>query len=251
MSPAPEPTLVDEVARLREALRERDDMLAMAAHELRNPLHSLALQLRLARMMAEGGNVLAPAACIAKAEGMLERYTEQLTLLLDLARLRADAYPLQLRCVDLARTLSVLVDNLGPEAEFRGAALRLRAPATLEVTTDAAAIEQIVSNLLLNAFKHAGARLVTVVLAAAGAHAVRITVADDGRGIAPADQQRIFGKFEVAREGMRGEGSGLGLWIVRKLLAALDGSIELASRPNQGSTFTLTLPTAYPCTTTS
>lgn len=244
MSCASDPALQGEVERLRALLRERDDLLAMAAHELRNPLHSLALQLRLARMMVEGGDALAPAACIAKAETMLERYAQQLSLLLDLARLGGQKYPLQLHRVDLARTLAVLVDTLRPEAEFRGVALQLRSPAALEMTTDAAAVEQIVGNLLLNAFKHSAANTVTVSLEAQGPEAARLVVADDGRGIAVEHQQRIFGKYEVGPPGARGDGSGLGLWIVRKLLSALGGSVALRSRPGEGSVFTLHLPAA-------
>jgi signal transduction histidine kinase len=235
----------DELDRLRQAVRERDDLLAMAAHELRNPLHGLSLQLRLARMAAEGGDAAGSLQRVAKAEVMLERYVERLSLLLDLARLNADAYPVKLQRVDLARTLGVLADAMAPEAEFRGVALHLQLPDTLEVITDAGIVEQIVSNLLLNAFKLAACRNVTLSLQADGPQAVLIGVSDDGRGIPPADQQRVFGKFAVGRDNERGSGTGLGLWIVRKLLAALEGHLSLDSRPEAGTSFTLRLPTAY------
>jgi len=242
---APPSASESEIMRLREALRERDDLLAMAAHELRNPLHGLSLQLRLARMAAEGGDAPGALQRVAKAEVMLSRYAERLSLLLDLARLNADAYPVTLQRVDLARTLRVLGETMAPEAEFRAVALHLQLPATLEAVTDAGIVEQIVGNLLLNAFKHAACRNVTLSLSADGAQAAHIVVSDDGRGIPPADQQRVFGKFEMGSDAGRGSGTGLGLWIVRKLLAALDGRLSLDSRPQAGSTFTLRLPTAY------
>ena len=245
MMSAPPSASESEITRLREALRERDDLLAMAAHELRNPLHGLSLQLRLARMAAEGGDAPGALQRVAKAEVMLSRYAERLSLLLDLARLNADAYPVTLQRVDLARTLRVLGETMAPEAEFRGVALHLQLPATLEAVTDAGIVEQIVGNLLLNAFKHAACRNVTLSLSADGAQAAHIVVSDDGCGIPPADQQRVFGKFEMGRDAERGSGTGLGLWIVRKLLAALDGRLSLDSRPQAGSTFTLRLPTAY------
>jgi signal transduction histidine kinase len=245
MMSAPPSASESEITRLREALRERDDLLAMAAHELRNPLHGLSLQLRLARMAAEGGDAPGALQRVAKAEVMLSRYAERLSLLLDLARLNADAYPVTLQRVDLARTLRVLGETMAPEAEFRGVALHLQLPPTLEAVTDAGIVEQIVGNLLLNAFKHAACRNVTLSLSPDGAQAAHIVVSDDGRGIPPADQQRVFGKFAVGRDAERGSGTGLGLWIVRKLLAALDGRLSLDSRPQAGSTFTLRLPTAY------
>jgi signal transduction histidine kinase len=245
MMSAPPTAPESEITRLREALRERDDLLAMAAHELRNPLHGLSLQLRLARMAAEGGDAPGALQRVAKAEVMLSRYAERLSVLLDLARLNADAYPVSLQRVDLARTLRVLGETMAPEAEFRGVALHLHLPRTLEAVTDAGIVEQIVGNLLLNAFKHAACRNVTLSLQAEGPQAAQIVVSDDGRGIPPADQQRVFGKFAVGSDAERGSSTGLGLWIVRKLLAALDGRLSLDSRPQAGSTFTLRLPTAY------
>jgi two-component system, OmpR family, sensor kinase len=242
---APTTDLHDEIERLRQALQERDDLLALAAHELRNPLHGLTLQLRLARMAAEGGDAPGSLGRVAKAEVMLERYVERLTMLLDLARLNDKAYPLQLRTVDLVRTLASLVDTLAAEAQYRHVEVALNAPSGCEATTDPAIVEQIVANLMLNAFKHAACRRVTLTLERADTDTVLISVADDGRGIAAEDQQRIFDKFAIAQDGVRGSGSGLGLWIVRKLLAVLGGSITLASRPQAGSVFTLRLPTVY------
>lgn len=235
----------NELEHLRAELRERDDLLAMAAHELRNPLHGLSLQLRLARMAAETDDARESLHRVAKAEVMLERYVERLSMLLDLARLNANAYPLSLRRVDLARTLAQVAEAMAPEAEFRGVTLQLQAPPTLEVTTDAAVVEQVVGNLLLNAFKHADCCTVVLDLRSDGERHMLISVRDDGRGIAAADQERIFSKFTVAEESPRGSGTGLGLWIVRKLLVALGGSVSLDSRPRAGSVFTLRLPTVY------
>ena len=68
-------------------------------------------------------------------------------------------------------------------------------------------------------------------------------MADDGCGISPEDQQRIFSKFVRGGASSAAAGSGLGLWIVRKLLAVLGGSISLRSRLGAGSVFTLRIPT--------
>lgn len=237
--------LEQELEALRHTLQERDDLLAFTAHELRNPLHGLWLQLRLARMAAEACDPDGTLARLAKAEVMVERYVARLNVMLDLARLNERAYPLALHTVDLGRTLASLADTLEPEAEFRHVAMRLELPERLEAYTDPTVIEQAVGNLMLNAFKHAACRQVTLALREEGEQ-VSISVQDDGRGIAPEDQQRIFGKFQVGGEVRAADaGTGLGLWIVRKLVAALGGSLELHSRPGEGSRFTLKLPKVH------
>lgn len=235
----------EALERLRGQLAERDDLLALVAHELRNPLQALALQLALVRKGVEGAassEEMRPR--VARAEVLLARYIDRATLLLDLTRLNADAYPLAARNVDLRELLAQIAQGLAPEAQFRGVRLELDLPnAPCPAQTDPLVLEQIVDNLLLNAFKHAACREVRLGLhCTPGSGRAQIVVADDGRGIAPEDQQRIFGKFEVARSGARGSGSGLGLWIVRKLLCVLGAEIALASAPGAGTTFTLAIP---------
>jgi signal transduction histidine kinase len=236
--------VAQELADLRLQLQERDDLLALAAHELRNPLHGLSLQLRLVRKAAELADPGMIERHLGKAQQMLERYAERLTLLLDLTRLNEHAFPVDPQPVDLTRLLSVLIDMLTSEAQFHRVHVKLAAPHSLEVVTDARALEQIVGNLLLNAFKHAACSTVVVALRPAGCDEVEIDVVDDGCGIAPEDQARIFSKFARGHGGGTG-GSGLGLWIVRKLLAVLGGSILLRSREGAGSAFTLRIPTNY------
>ena len=231
-----------ELQRLRQEIDERDDLLAMSTHELRNQLHTLTLQLQLARLAANAGDGATTAERIGKAQASLARYVERVTLLLDLTRLNANAYPLQLREADLSQTLRNIVDSLMTEAQSRGVGVTVSLPPSCPALTDPSVLEHIVGNLLLNAFKHAACGTVAVSLEQPDAESARIVVADDGRGIAPDDQQHIFGKFGVARSGGRGSGTGLGLWIVRKLTDALGGTIALTSRLDAGSAFTLTLP---------
>lgn len=236
--------IAQELAHLREQVQERDDLLALAAHELRNPLHGLSLQLRLVRKASEISDPAMLGRHLDKAEQMLQRYAERLTLLLDLTRLNDHAFPVDPQRVDLSRLLSVLIDMLTSEAQFHRVHVRLAAPPALEVVTDARALEQIVGNLLLNAFKHAACTEVVVSARQVdGGDHVEIDVADDGRGISPEDQQRIFSKFTRGGASGATAGSGLGLWIVRKLLAVLGGSISLRSRLGAGSVFTLRIPT--------
>jgi two-component system capsular synthesis sensor histidine kinase RcsC len=229
----------DELYRLRRELAERDDLLALATHELRNQLHTLSLQLKLARIAADASDGANTSERLAKAQDTLARYIARLTLLLELTRVNADAQRLQAHEVDLSALLRQTVDTLQADAQYHGVTLTLSAPPRCPAHTDAAALEHVLSNLMLNAFKHAACRHVTVTLGCDGERA-RIAVEDDGCGIAASDQQRLFGKFE--RDGKRSGGTGLGLWICAKLAAALGGRIDLRSATGGGSTFTLEIP---------
>jgi signal transduction histidine kinase len=220
---------------------DRDDVFALVAHELRNPLHALTLQLAVAHASARTPDHALTLRQIDKARATLARYTERVTLLLDLVTLESSAFPLKRKSVDLVEVLQGLVDSLAEEARHRGIALSLQAPPRLVASTDPVLVEQVIENLLLNAFKHAACNEVRLELSAEDDMAV-ICVADDGRGIAAQDRDRVFGKFGVAAHSQRGQGTGLGLWIVRKLCAALGGSVELDSAPGEGCTFCVRLP---------
>ena len=221
--------------------RELDDVLAIVAHELRNPLHSIGLQMALAKATAESHGAEQVVARLAKVQAALGRYAQRVTMLLELASLNAGGLQVVKRHVNVTDTVKAIVDTATPEAASRGIALHVRAPEQCVAWTDPVMVEQIIDNLMLNAFKHAQATSVTIELAC-DKRQVMIKVIDDGRGISAADQERIFLKFSVAQHSRRGEGTGLGLWIVRRLLDALGGSIGLASTPGSGTTFTVQLP---------
>ena len=229
-----------ELARLQRLLEEREDLAALVGHELRNPLHGLTLQLALARVTAQARGQAESEAQVAKAQAMLARYVSRVTVLLDLVRLGGSDVPLARRRLDLAALVGAGVDALGPEAAHWGVALAWDAPrAPLPAETDPMLVEQILENLLLNAFRHARGTRVVVRLRRVGERAL-LSVADDGRGIEPALRARLFERG--ARSARGPGGSGLGLWIVRKLAAALDGEVRLRTAPGAGSVFTLRLP---------
>ena len=242
--PSDSTVLAAERARLQRLLDEREALAALVGHELRNPLHGLNLQLALARVTMRGHPE--GEAQIAKAQAMLLRYSTRVTVLLDLLRLGGSSYPLAPRALDLAALVGAVLDALGPEAAHWRVALRLRAPAALPAASDPMVIEQILQNLLLNAFKHAHAAHVDVRLRRVRDHAV-ISVRDDGRGIEPALHERLMRGDRPLGEAAPGRaGSGLGVWIVRKLAAALGGDVRLRSAPGAGSVFTVRLPLSLP-----
>ena len=235
-----------ELARLRREIALRDDVLAMAAHELRNPLHALSLHLALARTTAQGGNAVDAAERIRRAELTLKRYAERVTVLMELVASPGATYALVRQRIDVPALVATLVDSLEQEASSRGIAMQVVCDDPTFGpwrATDPVALEQVLDNLLLNAFKHSGASRVTIRLASA-AGAWTLQVEDNGSGIALEDQRSVFEKFAVAAHSSRGAGTGLGLWIVTRLVQAMDGEITLRSAPGTGCIFTVRIPEA-------
>jgi len=237
-------TDASELESLRREIALRDDILSLAAHELRNPLHALSLHLALARATAQAGSGVDAAERIRRAELTLKRYSERVTVLMELLASPGVTYPLARRRVDVKALLATLVDSLEQEARSRMISVGIVGDdAAFDPMrgVDPVAFEQVVDNLLLNAFKHSGASEVTIRLSA-GNGAWRVQVEDNGGGIALADQQTIFEKFAVAAHSSRGAGTGLGLWIVTRLVQAMGGEITLKSTPGKGSIFSVRIP---------
>jgi signal transduction histidine kinase len=111
---------------------------------------------------------------------------------------------------------------------------------------DGLALQQVIDNLVSNALKYGGGNPVLVSVASEGdgtAGTCIVRVCDQGEGISPEAQARIFDRFERAvRPGEHGGGFGVGLWIVRQLVEAMNGTVEVASTPGRGSTFSVRLP---------
>lgn len=146
------------------------------------------------------------------------------------------------RSVDLAALATEAVVLLAPSAEARDVHIEAEGEQPLPANGEERAIIQILVNLIGNAVRHSPAGG-TVTLRFARDHGIAsVVVSDQGSGIAPADQQRIFERFERANadEG----GTGLGLAISRRLARSMGGDISLDSAPGRGARFTLTLPSA-------
>jgi len=223
--------------RLQDADRLRRELMADVAHELRTPLS--VLQGRL-EGLADGVYPRddAQIAALLEEAAVLSSLVEDLrTLALaDAGVLRLQPEPTDL--VGLARTVAGVFAG---EAARRGVTLRVDAAAAeVERDVDPLRIRQVLTNLLSNAIRHTpSGRAVTVTVSDRGGAAASVAVADEGEGIAAEDVPRIFDRFYKG-EGSRG--SGLGLTIAKRLVAAHGGEIIATSRPGQGTTVVFTLP---------
>ena len=234
------------IAQLERELRSRDEFLATLAHELRNPLTPLFLQARMLRdasQSAPDGKV--SSAWLTPRLGAfiqrLDRFLNRLNVLTDMSHVSANQICLKLEAVDLSEVVRDSCAALADESRASCCDLRLCLAGGAIGRWDRLRLEQICGNLVSNAIHHGAGSPVDVEVIG-GARDASVIVRDHGIGISEQDQTRLFQPFVRGSGAPRGNGFGVGLWIVRNLCEALGGDIRVSSRLGQGATFTVTLP---------
>jgi PAS domain S-box-containing protein len=234
----------------QNAVQVRDDFLSIAAHELRTPLTSLSMQLQIMKMLndKESETPGFPAKLSKKLDLALRQGRSLANLidgLLDLSRLANRRLALDPAPLDLVKVTRLVADNFAEIAHRSG--IELRITAETESCTgnwDSLRVEQAITNLVSNALKYGAGKPVDIEISC-DQLAARVRVTDRGLGIAPADQARIFGRFERAISHKDISGLGIGLYITREIALAHGGEVRLEkSVPGQGSTFLFELPFA-------
>lgn len=229
---------------LREADRRKDDFLATLAHELRNPLAPIRTAAGVLRRRAESDPMLRK--CRDIIDRQVSHMTRLLEDLLDVARLTRGALTLQRQPRRLRDVVDVAVEMTRPVMDDRGHTLAVAdIDPTLVLDADETRLAQILANLLHNAAKYTGrgGRIAVDVTRAAGTVVVRVS--DNGIGVDPALQQRIFDPFtQVATDRDHGDGGlGIGLGLTRRLVEMHGGTIAVESAGvGQGATFIVSLP---------
>ena len=236
--------VVTDITQYKMLDRLKNEFLAKVSHELRSPLSTIHLQLGL--LLNDG-----IAAQSSKGQNLLSRAHERtmglITMirdLLDMSRIEAGAG--EEREVDLNGLLEAVVESVRPQADKKGQGLSLELPEKPlpPLTCDPTSLESVFTNLAANAVNYTpeGGRI--TVRAGLGEGRLKVEVADTGLGIEPEHLETIFEKFyRVKNEKTRYiTGTGLGLAIVKATVENLGGRVEVASRPGEGSTFTVLIP---------
>jgi signal transduction histidine kinase len=227
-----EPTTKDDPAPLIEALA------AGIAHEVRNPLNALQINLRileqeLGELVADrGAHVYSVLAKISNEVASLDNFVSEFLRFARPPRLKLENVQVKLLLADLATFL-------GPEADKKGVRLVLaleRGPA--RVAADNFQLKHAVLNLVLNALQATPPGGAITIETAKQGEALAIEVRDTGDGIAADKLERVFDVFFTMREG----GTGLGLPIARRIVEGHGGTLALASRPGAGTTARILLP---------
>ena len=236
----------EQAARIaaEEAVRVRDDFVAVAGHELKTPLAAMLLQMEVLRRTAYKGT---PADLeeridkVARSGGRLARLVEQL---LDVSRITAGGRLRMERApCDLAEVARDVADRFADASAQARCEISVRAEMRVEGVWDRGRLEAVVANLLSNAIKFGAGRPIEITVVSEGGTGV-IRVRDHGIGIAPENRNKLFRRFERAIAAREYGGFGLGLWICKNIVDASGGTIEVESEVRRGSTFTVRLPLA-------
>jgi signal transduction histidine kinase/CheY-like chemotaxis protein len=235
----------EELASLKaaadEALQRRSRFLAAASHDLRQPLHALAMHASLLRERVGDAEALPLVERIERASTSL---AEMFSALLDLSRLDVGAVAPRRGPVALDPLFEDLAGEAGPAALARGLALSWTAGG-LAVDSDPVLLGRILRNLLSNAIRYTTQGEVRLV-AHADAARVWIAVSDTGPGIAAERHDEILREFVRLQPDAPERGLGLGLAIVDRLTRALGHALEIDSQPGRGSTFRVVAPRVEP-----
>jgi signal transduction histidine kinase len=234
----------DELATVQLELRRRDDFLAVVAHELRNPIASLAFAADLLLTEATQNRLPSGNALLRRFEILhrqIGRLMNDLNRLLDFTRIRSGWLELRREEVDLAEVVREVLNEMKPQLDRNRCELRISCPESVRGLWDSMRVRQIIGNLISNAAKFGAGGPVEIVVAGEEKTA-RLSVRDHGPGIAEQERERIFERFEQAAGRGRHTGFGVGLWVVKRIVDALGGRIVLESKVGQGATFTVTLP---------
>lgn len=229
--------------RLEEALRAREELLAMVSHDLRTPLNVVSLAARRIEQLAEGTAVgtstKKSASIILRATTRMNRLVEDL---LDLSKIES-GQPVSIECsdtdvVELAREAA---DQFEPIAASRGVTVIAAGGPPVVAQCDADRIRQVLENLVGNAVKFSSSGGVVRVRATRYEAGVSLEVSDEGVGIPSVQLPRIFDAYWQGGE-QRRRGAGLGLSIVKAIVDAHGGRVAASSVVGQGTTITVTLP---------
>ncbi len=237
-----------QVARgeLERAVRMRDDFMSIVSHEVRTPLNGLILETQLRKLHLSRDN--ADAFTLDKMRAMVERDERQINSLirliedmLDVSRIRTGKLSISPSRFNLTQLVGGLVENFAAQAAAAGSVIELEVAGPLEGIWDEFRIEQVIANLLSNALRYGAKRPVQVrVLEDQGMACVEVR--DQGIGISPENQRRIFQQFERVASTHSVAGLGLGLYISEQIVLAHGGRISVSSAEGEGATFRVHLP---------
>lgn len=234
----------------QEAVRVRDEFLSIASHELKTPITALKMMIQVTQRGVKPESGMGPtpeklAKILETSSRQVDRLTRLVEDLLDVVKIRAGKLTFNLEEVDLAEVVREVCEQYGDALSAAKCSLALQLENNVVGSWDRSRVEQIVINILSNAIKYAPGAPIVIEVNKVDAGA-RLQIQDQGPGIAREQQARIFERFERAISSRNITGLGLGLFIVKQIVEAHQGTIRIDSQVGKGSRFTVELPCAQP-----
>lgn len=205
------------------------------AHELNNPLNNVYLAAQILSREIDQENC--PAIVKETVKDIFSQTLRVKRIVSDLLEFAREKPP-ELKKITLSGVIHDVLNQIKGSGEISDIRFDLELPEKLEVNADRHLLEQVFINLLTNAVDAMDGKGTLAIEAKPSDGAVKITVSDTGKGIAAEDMKRIFDPFYTTKE----KGTGLGLAIVYSIIEKHNGKIKVESKPNKGTTFTITLP---------
>jgi signal transduction histidine kinase len=236
--------VLQDVTRFRLLDELKSDMVSTVSHELKTPLTSVQMAVHLLLEEVVGPLNAKQIELLLAARQDSDRLLAMVNDLLDLTRIEQGRLKLDLRPTPTADLVNEAVGRFEARARDADVTLEAEVGADLpDVLADRERTGHVFDNLIGNALEHTGRGGRVRVAARADGGAVGFTVQDTGEGIAPEHLAHVFEKFYRVPSARKQGGAGLGLAIVREIVQAHGGKVEVASRPGEGSVFGFTLPT--------
>jgi two-component system OmpR family sensor kinase len=229
------------IEELREAIKARDDFLAVATHELRNPLTPILLCVQLIRAAQASNDYAKLTNTVDRLERQIKHFVARTNVLLEVGQITSGKLHLDPSKLNLSELIRGVVNDYMPLIIRSGSELNMNIQNDVTAYVDPMAVSEIVENLLSNAIKYGQSKPIEIAMTAT-VDVAHITVRDNGIGINENDKARIFERFERAVGRKTYSGFGIGLWLSRSFAELMGGSITAHGEPGGGSRFTVTLP---------
>lgn len=230
----------------RNAVQARDEFLSIASHELKTPLTSMLLQLQtvLRSIKSQSLADFSIERTMVSLESTIsqsKRLSKLVNDLLNISLITTGRLELEREKTDLNRTVKEVVARFEDLATREGSKISLNLTPRVIGNWDRIRLEQVVTNLVTNAIKYGNGKPIKIELEKNKKSAV-LRVIDEGIGIPPEQQEKIFDRFQRGKVNSSIKGLGVGLYLINEIVKAHHGQITLESNSNKGSIFTVQLP---------
>lgn len=238
-------TVLSDITYLKDINQRQSDFVSMVAHEIRSPMNSVMAQIKVIQDGLAGDVTQKQSEILGRASEKINGLVSLSSELLNMASREAGLITLERKSCDMTEVIKDQIDFHQPKAQAKKIQIELGLlPDLPPVLANKQNMEEVLSNLIANAINYTpeGGRI--TVSARPEKHHLCISVSDTGIGIGEEDLNRIFDRFyRVKNEKTRYIiGSGLGLPIVKSIVEAHDGMIQVESKPDHGSTFVVYIP---------